>query len=388
MATSIVSSMFLGELATDLLLPYPVMDDEQRELLGVLRDALGRFAADHIDPEAIDKAHAIPDAVLDGLGEMGLFGMLIPEEHGGLELNQTQYVKVGEDLAVFDGSIAAMSGGHSTIGIKALLLFGSDEQKAKYLPRLATGEMKACFALTEPEAGSDAQSLKMTAVKSDDGGYVLNGNKLWITNGGIAELYTVFVRTPDHPREDGRPSISCFVVERGMGVQIGPEEDKLGIRGSSTVPLIFENVVVPAENLIGEPGDGFKIALKILNGGRTGLAGGCLGASRYLLGEAARYTAAREQFGQSIDSFELIQRKLGLMAQDIHALDCMVYLTTGIMDGKRGDVALESAICKIFGTEILWNVVNAAGSSRLASVSASCWPVTMKPIAVRPRRLS
>jgi len=359
MSDSIVKDLFVGELNVERLLPYPRLGAEEKELLAMFRESLSRFAQDRIDPVAIDRDHAIPGAVVDGLAELGLFGMRIPEEYGGLGLNMTQYVRVGADLSAYDGATAILSGGHSTIGIKPLLMFGTEEQKQRYLPRLATGELKAAFALSEPDAGSDAQSLKCTA-KRDGDDYVLDGSKLWITNGGLADLVAVFARTPDHPREDGRPSISCFVVERSMGFVSGGEEDKLGIRGSSTVPLVFENVRVPAGNLVGEPGEGFRIALEVLNAGRTGLAGGCAGAARFLLAEAARYTAERVQFGRPIASFPLVRQKLGRMAQDVHALECMTYLTTGLADAGVEDVSLESAVCKIFGTETLWSVVNDA----------------------------
>jgi acyl-CoA dehydrogenase family protein 9 len=358
---SVLKRLFLGELPEDLIRPYPSLDAEQAELVEMFRDSLRRYASQHIDSHAIDKAHAIPDEIFTGLAELGLFGMRIPEEHGGLDLNMTQYVRIGAELAVVDGAVATVSGGHSTLGIKALLMYGNDEQKARYFPRLATGEMRAAFALSEAGAGSDAQSLRTTATRAPDGdGYVINGEKLWITNGGFAELVTVFARTPDHPREDGRPSISCFLVERAHGFVPGPEEEKMGITGSSTVPLLFEDVRVPAENLVGEPGDGFHMALEILNGGRTGLAGGCLGASRFLIAEATRYAEERQQFGHPLADFELIRKKLARVALDTHALDCMTYLTTGLVDAGRPDVALESAACKVFGTETLWATVNDA----------------------------
>lgn len=361
MTASVVKSLFLGDLDPAAVLPYPFLGAEDAELLGMLRDGLGRFAEQRIDPAAIDQAHAYPYELFEDLAELGLFAQRIPEEYGGLELNTSQYVRVGVDLARYDAVTAIISGGHSTLGIKALLLFGSDEQKARYLPDLATGEAKAAFALSEAGAGSDAQSLRTTARLSDDGEhYVIDGEKLWITNGGFADLVTVFARTPDHPRDDGRPSISCFLVERSMGFVPGKEEEKLGLRGSSTVPLLFEGVKVPRANLVGEPGDGFRMALEVLNGGRTGLAGNCLGWSRFLLEQAVAYTTEREQFGQPIARFELIQEKLGRMAQDIHALDCMVFLTTGLMDRGMCDVALESALCKVFGTETLWSSVNHA----------------------------
>jgi acyl-CoA dehydrogenase family protein 9 len=364
MTASVVKHLFVGELDPGSVLPYPFLDADRAELLAVVRETLGRFAADHIDADAIDQGHAIPQEVLDGLAEIGLFGLRIDEDHGGLDLDASQYVRVGVDLARYDGATAILSGGHSTIGIKALLLRGNVEQKDRYLPRLATGELKAAFALSEPTAGSDAQGLRCTAKRDDNGDYVLDGEKLWITNGGLADLVTVFARTPDHPRDDGRPSISCFLVERSMGFTSGAEEEKLGIRGSSTVPLLFEGVVVPQANLVGEPGDGFRLALEILNSGRTGLAGNCLGAGRFILEEAARYAAEREQFGRPIASFELIQEKLARMAQDLHALECMVFLTTGLMDQEGSDsaaeFAVESALCKVFGTETLWAVVNDA----------------------------
>ncbi|MCB9898926.1 MAG: acyl-CoA dehydrogenase family protein [Planctomycetes bacterium] len=355
-----MKKLFVGELDAGALAPFPFLDAERKELLDMLREALGRFAADRIDAAAIDREHKVPAEVIEGLAELGLFGMRVPEEHGGLALDDSQYVRVGVDLARYDGPVAILSGGHSTIGIKALLLYGSDEQKARYLPRLATGELKAAFALSEPGAGSDAQSLRCTAKRDANGDYVLDGEKLWITNGGFADLVTVFARTPDHPRTDGRPSISCFLVERAMGFVSGKEEEKLGIRGSSTVPLLFEGVRVPAANLVGEPGDGFRIALEVLNTGRCGLAGNCLGAGRYLLEQTASYTSQRAQFGRPIGEFELVQEKLARMAQDLHALDCMVFLTTGLMDRGLHDHALEAALCKVFGTETLWSVVNDA----------------------------
>ena len=357
---SFVKHLFLGQLRADLLRPFPALDEPGRELLDVFRDSLQRFAALRIDSRAIDKAHRIPDEVVEGLKELGLFGLRVPEEYGGLGLDMTQYVKVGAELAVLDGAVAIMSGGHSTIGFKALLLHGTDEQKRRWLPRLATGELRAAFALSEPGAGSDAQSLRTTARRAPDGGYVLNGEKLWITNGGFAELVTVFARTPDHPRADGRPSISCFLVERASGFRSGPEEDKLGITGSSTVPLFFEDVRVPAANLVGPPGEGFRIALEVLNGGRTGLAGSCLGLCRFLLSQITPYVEQRSQFGRPLADFELIAEKLARVAQEAHALECMTFLTTGLIDRGVQDVALESAACKIFGTETLWMAVNDA----------------------------
>lgn len=357
--SSLVKPLFLGQLRSETLVPYPTMDAEDAELLAMVADNLAKFAADHIDSEAIDKAHAIPDEVLEGFAELGLFGVSIPEEYDGMGMTNTQYVKVCEQLATFDGAVPIMSGGHSTIGVKAIQLFGTDEQKAHYLPKLASGELKAAFALSEAGAGSDAQALRCTATRDGDD-WVLNGNKLWITNGGFADVFTVFARTPEFEREDGRPSITCFFVERSAGIVSEKEEEKLGIRGSSTVPLLFEDVRVPNSAVVGEVGKGFKIAMHVLNAGRTGLAANCVGSSKVLIEEMAKYTNERQQFGVPIGRFEMVQQKLARCAQDVHALECMVYLTTGLVDRGHKDIALEAALCKIFGTETLWAVVNDA----------------------------
>ncbi len=357
--SSLVKPLFLGQLRSEALVPYPTMSADDAELLAMVQDNVAKFAADHIDPAAIDQAHAIPQEVLDGLAELGLFGVAVPEEYDGLGMTNTQYVKLCETLATLDGAVPIMSGGHSTIGIKAIQLFGTDAQKARYMPRLASGELKAAFALSEAGAGSDAQALRCTATRDGDD-WLLNGNKLWITNGGFADVFTVFARTPDEERDDGRISITCFFVERSAGIVSEKEEEKLGIRGSSTVPLLFENVRVPADAVIGDVGKGFKIAMHVLNAGRTGLSANCLGSSKVLIEEMAKYTNERQQFGLPISKFELIQQKLGRCAQDVHALECMVYLTTGLVDRGHKDIALEAALCKIFGTETLWSVVNDA----------------------------
>jgi acyl-CoA dehydrogenase family protein 9 len=238
------------------------------------------------------------------------------------------------------------------------LLFGTPEQKQKYLPQLATGEHTAAFALTEPGAGSDAAAIKTRAELSPDGShYILNGSKIWITNGGFADVFTVFART-SALEEGAKPKITAFIVERGMGVKNGPNEHKLGIRGSSTTEIFLDDVKVPRENVIGEVGKGFKVAMEVLNNGRMGLAAGCVGMSTVLLKLAIDRVQERRAFGRNIGEFGLIKDKIATMLAQVYALESMTYLSAGLADANVPDYSLESATCKVMGSETLWFVVN------------------------------
>ena len=263
-----------------------------------------------------------------------------------------------------------MLGAHQSIGMKGLLIFGSDELKNKYLPRLATGELVAAFALTEPGAGSDAAAIQ-TRAEPTEGGYILNGSKIWITNGGFADLFTVFARTS--PADDGaKPRITAFLVERGWGVTSGTNEHKLGIRGSSTTEVFFDNVRVPTSNVLGEPGRGFKVAMEVLNSGRLGIASGSIGMCKRVIKLAVERCRERRAFGRNIGEFGLIKDKIATMMAETWALESITYLTTGMIDAGVGDFSVESAICKVVGSETCWRVVNeslqiAAGIGYMAS---------------------
>jgi acyl-CoA dehydrogenase family protein 9 len=357
---SFSKAMFSGQIEEDLLFPYPKMKPEEEENVNILIDSLKKFAKEKIDDAKIDKEGKIPKEVIDGLKELGLFGIMIPEEYGGFGLSQTAYAKIFEAVAGNCGaSISALLGAHQSIGLKGIILFGTDEQKKKYLPDLASGEKIAAFALTEPGSGSDAASIKTTAVLSPDGKYyILNGSKLWITNGGIAETFTVFAKTEVEEQGEKKQKISAFIVEREMGVKSGKEEEKLGIKGSSTTELYFEDVKVPVENLLGEKGKGFKIAMEILNSGRLGLGAGCVGGSKAILAKSVEHAKQRKQFGKPIAEFEMIQDKIARMAVETYALESTIYATTGMVDKDGIDYSIESAICKVFGSETLWRTVN------------------------------
>ncbi|HHH30493.1 MAG TPA: acyl-CoA dehydrogenase [Polyangiaceae bacterium] len=354
---SFMKTVFHGALAEDLIFPYPRLEGEEAENLTMLLGEIRRFLDEKVDPAAIDREHAIGDAILAEAKGLGLFGLQIPVEHGGIGLGTTAYSRIMQEVAAHDASLAVTLGAHQSIGLKAILLLGTDEQKAKWLPSLATGETVAAFALTEPSAGSDAASIKTKAVLSEDGShYVLDGSKIWITNGAFADLFTVFARTSSP--DEGKPRLTAFVVERGEGVTTGPNEDKLGIRGSSTTEVFFDGVKVPKENVLGEPGRGFKVAMAVLNNGRLGLAAGCVGMSKKLIQMAIERVGERRAFNKTLGEFGLIKDKIAGMLARTYALESMTYLTCGLIDAEVEDYSLESAICKIFGSETLWWVVN------------------------------
>ncbi|GAC1342135.1 MAG: acyl-CoA dehydrogenase family protein [Myxococcales bacterium] len=353
-------ALFFGDILEDQIFPYPEMAAEQRDTVATLLDAVDRYMAG-IDSAALDRAAELPPALLASLREMGLFGLLVPEEFGGIGLDNTGYARVMEQIAGWDGSVAVTLGAHSSIGFKGLLLFGTDAQKKRYLPRLASGELIAAFCLTEPGSGSDAFSIKTRAERSPDGKHwTLSGEKLWISNGGFADFFTVFAKTtPDTPRQKG--SITAFLVTRDMGgVSNGPHEDKMGIRASSTTAMFFDNVKVPVENVIGEEGKGFKVAMAILNHGRTGLGAGAVGGQKKLLKLAIAHATERKQFGRPIGSFGLVREKLGRMAMNCYVSESLCYLVPATIDRGGVDYSLEGAATKVFNSEALWTASDEA----------------------------
>jgi acyl-CoA dehydrogenase family protein 9 len=351
-------SLFFGEILEDQLFPYPEMPKDQVELVAPICDEIAKYLST-IDSRKYDRAGEYPPEVIQSLREMGLFGLIVPEEFGGLALSNTGYARVMEEIARHEGSIAVTLGAHSSIGFKGLLLFGTQAQKAKYLPRLATGELIAAFCLTEPGSGSDAFSIKTNAVRDGDF-YVLNGQKLWITNGGIADYFTVFAKTAaDAPGAKGK--VTAFIVTRDLGgVTHGPHEDKMGIRASNTTAVYFDNVRVPAANVLGEEGKGFKVAMSILNHGRTGLGAGAVGGQRALLKRAIAHATERKQFGRAISSFGKVQEKLGRMATNLYVSESLVYLVANTIDKGGVDYSVEGAATKVFNSEALWSAADEA----------------------------
>jgi alkylation response protein AidB-like acyl-CoA dehydrogenase len=359
---SVCRPFFTGHIDLASLFPFPELSADESGTLEILRDSLRRFGRERVDSRAIDAEARLPRDVLEGLAELGVFGIIVPEEYDGSGASSTFYAKTFETLATIDGAIVATVGAHESIGLKGILQFGTEEQKRRFLPPLARGEQLAAFALTEPTSGSDAASIRTRAEWSEErGAWILNGTKIWITNGGLAEVFTVFAQTAVEREGKTVDRITAFIVPRSLeGVSSGPEEHKLGIRGSSTTEVHFEGVAVPPELVLGEIGGGFKVAMEVLNSGRLGLAAGCVGGMKLLLAEATRNALEREQFGRPIAEFELIQKKLAGMALEAYGAESIVYLTTGLVDRGAEDYSLESAICKVKASEGVWRVVNEA----------------------------
>ncbi|MEX0879303.1 MAG: acyl-CoA dehydrogenase family protein [Thermoanaerobaculia bacterium] len=358
----VVKSLFAGLIPEDTVFPYPEIGESERETVSAFLESFRAFAKDHIDPARIEREHRIAPEVIRGLAELGAFGMTIPEEYGGYGFSATAYCRVTEEIGTIDASLGILIGGHQSIGLKGLILYGNEEQKRKWLPKLAEGSMIAAFALTEPEAGSDAASIRTTAVydkKTDE--FVVNGSKHWISNGGFADFLTVFAKDVTLPGKDEHKRITAFVVTKDLGGVIpGPEEKKLGLKGSSTVPIELANVRVPAFNVLGERGQGFRIAVEVLNTGRTSLGAGCIGGSKRMIREAALHATQRKQFQTRVADFEMIRAKFARMVVSTYALESMVYLTAGLIDRGLEDYALEGACCKVYGTEAVWLTINDA----------------------------
>jgi acyl-CoA dehydrogenase family member 9 len=360
--TSIVASMFYGEVHEDEVFPYPHLSEAQAEMCKAMIDAIDKFSQSHIDSAKFDKEAKIPTEVLTGLAELGLCGLGVSEEYGGLGLDTTLYARVFSQVASIDGAIATTLGAHQSIGYKALINEGTPEQKKHWLPKLASGEIFAAFCLTEPGSGSDAYSIKTKAFKNNDDTYTINGQKLWITNGGLAGFYTVFAKT-DHDDSKGgvTEKITCFIVEKEReGISFGEKEDKMGIRASETRAVYFDNVKVPASNILGEAGKGFKIAMNVLNTGRLSLGSGSVGGMKQILKLATGQAKNRKQFGNTIDNFGLIQEKLATMAANIYASESIVYMTTGKITQGLQHFEHESAICKVYCSEKLWDTIDKA----------------------------
>ncbi|KFP04818.1 hypothetical protein N300_09926, partial [Calypte anna] len=355
--------LFLGALRKEEVFPYPEITNEELQEITQFVGPVEKFFNEEVDSKKIDRDAKIPPETLKGLKDLGLFGMQIPEEYGGLGLSNTMYARLGE-ITSLDGSIAVTLAAHQAIGLKGILIAGTDEQKAKYLPRLASGEHIAAFCLTEPGSGSDAASIQTRATLSEDGKYfLLNGSKVWISNGGLADIFTVFART-EVVDKDGKvkDKITAFIVERDFGgVTHGKPEDKLGIRGSNTCEVHFENTKVPIENVIGEVGGGFKVAMNILNSGRFSMGSASAGMIKKLIEMTAEYACTRKQFDKKLSDFGLIQEKFSLMAVKAYVMESMAYLTAGMMD-RPGfpDCSVEAAMVKVFSSEGAWVCVSEA----------------------------
>ncbi len=319
----------------------------------MLRDMTRDFVNNEIKPIAskIDAEEKIPEDLIKKMGELGFLGVSFPEEYGGGGFGEVGYCLMQEEIARGCMSTATFIGAHQSIGANVIYIGGSEEQKQKYLVPLAKGEKIGAFCLTEAQAGSDSFNVR-THAELDGDEWVLNGEKLWITNGAIADIVSVFARTSK--------GVSAFIVEtKTPGFHAGPPEKKMGIKGSTTNPITFENVRIPKDNLVGKDGRGFILAMKTLDAGRLGLGAACLGAAKELLEMSAVYAKQRKQFDQTISNFQAIQFMLAEMSTLIFAMDSIVYRTAVDYDLKK-DVARQSATVKLFCSESLDKVADFA----------------------------
>src|SRR5881409_2640532 len=360
-ALGFAKGLFQGHFVSDWVMPYPRIPAEQQAELDKSLAELRQFLDEQLDPVEIDRQADIPRDVINGLGRIGVLGMTAPMEFGGRGFSQMANCRILEEIGRRCASTSVFVNEHHSIGIRALLLFGTHEQKQKWLPKLVTGEQLGAFALTEQEAGSDAANVQMKARSTDDGAhFILNGEKRYITNAAIAHVLTVMARTPI-PGSD-KTAITAFLVTPDMpGFEIlEARMPKMGIRGTATGRFALRDVKVPRENILGPPGKGLKVALTVLDFGRTTFGACCTGAAKTCLRLALEHANTRKQFNKTLGEFDLVKKKIARMAADAYAMEAMTTITASLIDRGLEDYMIETAMLKVFTTERLWEVINDA----------------------------
>src|SRR5213595_4299095 len=358
-ALGFAKGLFQGHFVADWVMPYPRIPAAQQPELDETLTELRQFLDEHLDPAEIDRKADIPRSVIDGLGRVGVLGMTAPKEYGGRGFSQMANCKILEEIGRRCASTSVFVNAHHSIGIRALLLFGTHEQKQRWLPKLSTGEQLGAFALTEREAGSDAANVQMQAIPSEDGShFVLNGEKRYITNAGIAHVLTVMARTPV-PGSD-KTAITAFLVTPDMpGFTIlEARMPKMGIRGTATGRFALRDVKVPKENILGPMGKGLKVALTVLDFGRTTFGACCTGAAKTCLGLAVQHANTRKQFNKTLGEFDLVKKKIARIAAGAYAMEAMTTTTASLIDRGLEDYMVETAMLKVFTTERLWECIN------------------------------
>jgi len=358
---SVAKELFAGRFESRIIFPYPQLSPEELPKVDAAVRQLIAFCDEHLDPTAIDRQADIPRHVIDGLSQLGVLGMTAPESAGGRGFSQLGYCKILEELGSRCSATSIFVNAHHSIGMRGLLLFGTAEQKERWLPDLIAGRKIAAFALTEPQAGSDAANVQTTAKLSEDGShYILSGEKRYITNGAISDVLTVMARTAVPGRTE--TAVTAFLVTPDMpGFRVvEPRMEKLGIRGTATAKLAFDNMPVPRENILGPLGKGLKVALTVLDFGRTTFGACCTGTAKTCLRLAREHAEQRTQFGRKLAEFPLVQKKLARMATWTYAMEAMTTVTAGLIDRGLEDYMLETAMLKVYSTEALWTIVNDA----------------------------
>jgi len=355
---SYAKSLFSGVIAHELVFPFPA---DQDPAFDEWLEDLRRFLDAKVDAATFDREARVPEGVIEGLAERGVFGLYVPREYDGLGLSQLRSARAIRAVVERDASLGVVLGSHLSIGIKGIHLFGTEEQKRRWLPACARGETLASFALTEPEHGSDAAHIESRAERAEDDAWRLDGHKIWIGNAHRAGVITTFAQTP--VEKDGRTvdRVTAFVVEGDdEGLEIGRTwtDEKLGIRASTQAEVFFRGVRLDDDRVLDRPGHGFKVAMHVLNGGRVALAASACGNAHTMLREAASFAAGRRQFGRPIAEFDLVRGKLARGRLDLWVAESMVELTASLMDRGDVDYALESAMCKVFASEMVWRAAD------------------------------
>jgi acyl-CoA dehydrogenase family protein 9 len=357
----LAKGLFFGHFNANYAFPYPQLPAGTQATVDQAVAKMRKFCEERIDSFAIDRQKDIPQTVVDGLAEMGVLGMAAEPKFGGQGFTQQGYCQVMEMLGGHDSSVAVFVNAHHSIGIRALLLFGTPEQKAKWLPDLVAGRKLGAFALTEPQAGSDASNVQTRAIPTDDGSaYILNGEKRYITNAAISDVLTVMARTPAPTRDKpDETRITAFLVTPDMpGFEVvEARADKCGIRGTATGRLRFTNMRVPKENILGPVGKGLKVALTVLDFGRTTFGASCTGVAKACLEAAVKHAKTRIQFQQPLAEFELVKKKIAFISAHAFAMGAATNVCAALIDSGAEDYMLETAILKVFATEHLWTCV-------------------------------
>jgi len=356
------SALFMGKLDLKRLFPFPQQTPEDRDQGDAFLKKLERFLREHVDPDEIDRTGEIPDDVIQGLAQMGAFGIKISPNYGGLGLSQTNYCRAAMMLASYDGNLTALISAHQSIGVpQPLILFGTEEQKRKYLPRVAKGEISA-FALTEHGVGSDPATMTTRAEPTPDGkSFVINGEKLWCTNGVKAGVIVVMAKTPSKMvNGKERKQVTAFIVDMNTpGLEVVHRCHFMGLRALYNGVVRFKDVVVPRENIVLAEGKGLKVALMTLNTGRLTLPAACVGMAKKCVQVVKKWANERVQWGAPIGKHAAIAEKIARMAANTFAMESMTLYTASLVDrDKKADIRLEAAMCKLWGTEMAWQIVD------------------------------
>jgi alkylation response protein AidB-like acyl-CoA dehydrogenase len=355
-----VGGLFMGRCQMEQMRPFPAQPGEDRDQGDAFLTRLRAFLTDHVDPDEIDRTGEIPDEVIGGLAKLGAFGIKIPPEYGGLGLSQTNYCRAGMLLGSYCGNLTALLSAHQSIGVpQPLILFGTEEQKRRFLPRVAGGEISA-FALTEPKVGSDPAKMETHAEPAEDGAhFILNGEKLWCTNGVKAGVIVVMAKTPP-PAGKTRGGITAFIVDMDTpGIEVTHRCRFMGLKALYNAVVRFTDVRIPRENILLAEGKGLRVALTTLNTGRLTLPAACAGLAKRCLRVSREWARDRVQWGAPIGKHAAVAEKLARMAAQTFAMESMVFHASSLVDrDKHADVRLEAALCKLWATERTWEIVN------------------------------